>query len=137
MSLILTSAMTNVLYKAHFIAQNELTDEAITDEMIPVNLQNLDFSGHGLLAFWNSLSTFQFSLRGNPAILTPNLAGQALFHAVFGTHKENLNLLENFKTIHNQIYARKWKSSFRACSSRNNEIYEMLQARQASSVYRK
>lgn len=46
MSLILTSAMTNVLYKAHFIAQNELTDEAITDEMIPVNLQNLDFSGH-------------------------------------------------------------------------------------------
>lgn len=94
MSLILTSAMTNVLYKAHFIAQNELTDEAITDEMIPVNLQNLDFSGHGLLAFWNSLRTFQFSLRGNPAILTPNLAGQALFHAVFGTHKENLNLLE-------------------------------------------
>lgn len=94
MALILTCAMTNMHYKAHFAAQNELTDEAIADEMLPVNLHNLDFSGHGLLDFWNSLRTFQFSLRGNPAILTPNLAGQALFHAVFGTHKENLNLLE-------------------------------------------
>ena len=32
-------------------------------------------------------------LRGDPDKLTPDFAGQTLFHAVFGTYKENLNLL--------------------------------------------
>lgn len=92
MATLLTYARESSLYKTHFKGEKELTAELITDEMLGARLHNLDFSGHGLLAFWNGLKTKQYTLRGDPAKLTPNLAGQALFHAVFGTHKENLNL---------------------------------------------
>nr|BEJ26070.1 nucleoprotein [Aedes orthomyxo-like virus 2] len=94
MATLLTYARENALYTAHFAGTNELTDQPITDAMLGVRLHNIDFSGHGLLAFWNGLTTKQYTLRGDPSKLTPNLAGQALFHAVFGTHKENLNLLK-------------------------------------------
>lgn len=78
----------------HFASQNEVTDQPITDAMLGELLHNLDFSGHGLLGFWNALQPYKFTLRGDPAVMTPDIAGQAFFHAVFGTHKENLNLLE-------------------------------------------
>nr|AQU42767.1 NP [Whidbey virus] len=94
MSLILQTAHRSTTYKAHFAAQNEVTDQPIEDAMLGALLHNLDFSGHGLLDFWNALKSYKFTLRGDPVVMTPNIAGQAFFHAVFGTHKENLNLLE-------------------------------------------
>ncbi|KXJ79787.1 hypothetical protein RP20_CCG027507 [Aedes albopictus] len=88
MATLLTYARENSLSKAHFAGASE-----ITDSMLGVRLHNLDFPGHGLLAFWNGLTGKQCTLRGDPDKLTPDFAGQTLFHAVFGTYKENLNLL--------------------------------------------
>lgn len=93
MATLLTYARENSLSKAHFAGASKITDEKITDSMLGVRLHNLDFSGHGLLAFWNGLTGKQCTLRGDPDKLTPDFAGQTHFHAVFGTYKENLNLL--------------------------------------------
>lgn len=65
----------------------------IPDAYLPPNIVNIDFSGHGLLHFWNSCSAFAFYIHGDPEILNGADASQMLFHAVMGTHKDNLNLL--------------------------------------------
>lgn len=62
--------------------------------MIPINISNIDFSGHGLLHFWNNLSATRFYIRGNQNKLSTPVASQLVFHAVFGSHKENLNLVD-------------------------------------------
>ncbi|ASA47423.1 nucleoprotein [Aedes alboannulatus orthomyxo-like virus] len=71
-----------------------LTLEAIPDVYLTPNIKNLDFSGHGLLHFWNSCAAYAFQIHGDPAVLIGATASQMVFHAVMGTHKENLNLLK-------------------------------------------
>lgn len=80
-------------YRERYNPCTELTP-LIDDDMIPINLINLDFSGHGALHFWNESSAYAYAIRGNPAVLDRDIASQMVFHAVFGTHKENLNLVD-------------------------------------------
>lgn len=61
--------------------------------MLPANILNIDFSGKGLFALWNSLKDEQFEIRGGRK-MTPDIASQVLLHSVFGTYRENLVLVE-------------------------------------------
>lgn len=80
-------------YKERYDCCTDMTP-LIEDDMIPPNVRNLDFSGHGLLHFWNHSSGYSFQIRGDPTKLIPTTASQLVFHAVFGSHKENLNLVK-------------------------------------------
>lgn len=60
-----------------------------------------DFSGRGALLMWQQFSNYEYVIEG---AFTPEQAQQLVFHSVWGTHVENLKLLEiitdcaNFQT---------------------------------------
>nr|UQS95345.1 MAG: nucleoprotein [Byreldi virus] len=79
-----TSLFTNIV---------DYTVIEIMDENLPINIRNLDFSGHGLLAFWNRICALEFRVRGGETMLE-NDASEWVFHSVFGTQTEDLGYLE-------------------------------------------
>lgn len=82
------------VYKARF--ENTLSDYSFTlgVENLGAPLLNLDFSGHGLLYFWNQAASERFTMRGDNENMSEETAAQINFHSVMGSQKENLDLLD-------------------------------------------
>lgn len=82
------------VYKARFgqtLSNYQFTLEA---DNLGMPLRNLDFSGHGLLYFWNQAATERFTMRGDGDNMAEETAAQINFHSVMGSQKENLDLLD-------------------------------------------
>lgn len=82
------------VYKARFgqsLSNYQFTLEA---NNLGMPLRNLDFSGHGLLYFWNQAATERFTMRGDGDNMSEETAAQINFHSVMGSQKENLDLLD-------------------------------------------
>lgn len=76
-----------------FFAGGVGQDTPITDNMVPPNITNLDFSGKGLYAFWNALSSKTFGMRAGNT-MTKEMGNQWLYHSVFGSHVDDLAIPE-------------------------------------------
>nr|QRW42562.1 MAG: nucleoprotein [Astopletus virus]QRW42563.1 MAG: nucleoprotein [Astopletus virus] len=59
---------------------------------LPTVIKNIDFSGHGALGFWNvSGRCDKYTMRGE---MPQQMCSEMLFHAVWGTHTEDLGYLQ-------------------------------------------
>lgn len=65
----------------------------ILDTMVPLSIQTMDFSGLGAYRFWSSASLIDYKIRRSED-MTTQTAKEFVFHAVWGTAKEDLGLLE-------------------------------------------
>lgn len=96
------------------VATVELKEDMLTEE-----IKNLDFSGHGLLGFWNSTaaSGVGFTINGSDN-LTATVASESVFHSVFGTYTEDLGYLK-WLTNHEFMTRRQMGGAFQQRGSRS------------------
>lgn len=66
--------------------------QAIPDQNLNVAIKNMNFSGSGMWHFWNEGAKFSYTL--NKGSLTVRIAQELVVHAAFGTHKEDLSLVQ-------------------------------------------
>lgn len=95
MAMILQTAyIKSAAYKAYWDGRTlDNIDQPVIPEMYPAVIRNLDFSGHGALGLWNAAGCCTLRMKG-AAPLTQNMASELLFHAVWGTHVEDLGYLQ-------------------------------------------
>jgi hypothetical protein len=104
LALLYTAASENALFKANALgAMLQATPTAIAANNLSSAIFHLDFSGRGAFHFWNQLAGKTFRMKKGK--LTERTANELLLHATFGTHKEDLSLVE-FMTGH-QFQTRK------------------------------
>lgn len=93
LALVYVAALKNDLFKANSVgALVNTPDTAIATEWLDPSIVHLDFSGKGMYYFWNELQGQIFKFRKGK--LTQRSGRELLLHATFGTHKEDLSLLE-------------------------------------------
>lgn len=91
MALIMASLNTTKEWQERF--ESAHVPSALITSMDHPAVFNLDFNGRGLCVFWNSIPVGLVTMRINNA-MTSQMAGQALFHGVFGTATESLTILQ-------------------------------------------
>lgn len=90
-SLLLCLARTNQRYVA-FFGGEVLPNTAIDDGMLPDGISDIDFSGKGAYKFWRELNDLDFHIK-RTSNMHERTAREVLFHAIWGTQKEDLGLL--------------------------------------------
>lgn len=124
-ALLLTKARTCNAYRNLFQTTCSET-HAITVGDLPPEILNLDFSGKGLYNLWNTSRELGFSMRrGNR--MTDQTAREIFLHATFGTHKENLALLD-WMTSHTFQTRREIGDQFKqkSCAGGNYATFRLI-----------
>lgn len=80
------------------------------------DLQGFDFSGRGLIVLYNKAAKLELYLSGD---FTNEAARQVVFHASFGTFKEDLSLLEQITNVKPFLTRKQLDKMFRGMGDQN------------------
>nr|QMP82385.1 nucleocapsid protein [Dipteran orthomyxo-related virus OKIAV195] len=131
-SFLLTVAERNERY-AYFFSQNRLPNTPITIDMLPDSIKTMDFSGAGAYRLWDDASKSSYTIRKGKG-MTVKTAKELVFHATWGTQKEDLGLLE-WMTGHEFQTRREMGDQFQGRgSSGSSALFQLIKFRRVSKL---